>query len=186
MYKLLKILFVLLLFLTITEAGYYIYVLKYPIKPAQNNPSLAPSISSDQKIEQLRSSSSIVPQVTQTNLPTIQPLISSDSITYLQNMKFVKNKTIVVTIEESGYVDTIQLQPKGSATELKLVDENGTIISAISRDLEFWNKNLFKKIANSDVPFSITDLKKGDFIMHSYQMNITDNTDNHKYVVISK
>lgn len=171
-FKILKVIFVILLLITLGEAGYYVYILKLG--------------NSAQEMTQSGNQPSIFPQVTQTSLPTIQSLISSDTITYLQNMKYVKNKKIVVTIEESGYVDTIQIQPKGKATEIKLVDENGTMVTAIARDLEFWNANIFEKVANSDVPFRITDIKKGDLIMHSYQMNLTDNTDTHKFIVIPK
>ncbi len=156
MYRTLKILFVILLVLTITEAGYYIYVLKYPIKPAQNNPSLAPSISSDQKIDR---SAYLFDQIT-----------ASDPYQFVKHFGMNDNQNLYLILEQKGIA---QIDKSDDGKDIYLTIQNDQHKKIVS--INIVNSLKITKIVKGEkTPISKDQIKTGDNILYTLKGDLVD------------
>jgi hypothetical protein len=167
--KLLKILFVILLIITVSEAGYYLYI--YQVNQSSN-------ISSN-KIGNFTINVPTLAIPTKEVFPAkpnepIETLLAKGRIEQLGSVKFYNHENqnngfkFYLTTEQTANVSTIQDQGNGSL-KLTLVDDTGAVITGLIIDKRLTVYKLINGIRN---PASIYDIKIGSGVIYVIKSNI--------------
>lgn len=162
MSKLLKILFVILLVVTVAEAGYYVYVIRI------NQYSDSKKIDIDEAAQ-----NTPVPSLIVRPSPSgsANPLIKSSSIDFLKTefipyLSSIANnpaKSVSVLETYNGYVDLIKLDDPTHLLHIKVVDEKGENLISYTIPEQFIEVKRFYRVKNGvKTKIHYSDIKPGD------------------------
>lgn len=173
MNRLLKIVFFLLLIITIAELGYYMFVLS-----ANNNNKPAESEDAREKKANTVSPKSLADE---RDSSIFDNLLNPSVVEFLKeyNIGNNSNQHFLVVIEQLGYISDIEYDTTNTKPiKISVADENGSHIVnyLLNESMEFRLKG------NPDTPpklIDIRELKKGQKIKFTDQVNLF-NTENRK------
>lgn len=155
-YKLLKAIFVVLLVVTVFEAGYYFLVLN-KTKVTSDAP-LAP-IERQALISQIQ----IEPSVTVS--PIEANILNSNTIRLIRGLDTNKNHKIYFVREQQGFVGEKSFSESDNLHMLKIVDENGEkIVMYFFAPEKLAALKLFKIDGEKKSPILFSDINTGDKI----------------------
>lgn len=167
-YKILKVIFVILLFVTIGEAGYYFFVLKYPKSSNQNN-SLQPSITASV----IPSAPSEAPKQTYSQDPLVSAFIKSEPFQSINNSEVKEGQKFYITFDQAGFIGDIQYtNTDQNSAFIKLDTKAGKkIIKLILRD----NMKYYKESSDSGMTsIKLSDLKMGNSVILRIREDLLD------------
>lgn len=156
--KILKVVFVILLLVTIGELGYYFYVLRLnPLKGI----NLLGQITND-----TTSTGLIETQITSTPIPKLsleENFLNSSVFQYVQLKGQNEGQKITLTLEQSGFIGEVDLKEgQKMSPHFTIVDSNGIkIVTFIISD----TLNLFKIVKDEKIPITLNELKTGSRIV---------------------
>ena len=178
MNRILKIVFILLLVITIAELGYYVFVLS-----AKNNnkpTELAATLENKADIVSPKSLAN------ESNSSIFDKLLNPSVLEFLKEYKIGNNTNqhFLVVIEQLGYISDIEYDTTNTRpVKISVVDENGSHIVnyTLNETMAFYLKE------NPDTPsrsMDIVDLKKGQKIKFTDQVDLFTATNRKTYFLV--
>lgn len=161
MSKLLKILFVILLVVTVAEAGYYVYVLKV------NSTSKSAQVLQTRQSTQEQSTPTSVTVSPAATDPYIDTFLNTQSIQYMRNFGRRDNQSLYLSFEQTGWVKNIHnATTTDTSAGFTLVDESDTKIITLvhTPTLKYIKVNGLTR-----TPIVFSDIKEGYKIILRYQ-----------------
>lgn len=182
MVKLLKIVFVILIVVTIAELGYYIYLQKKNTSIDTNRQQEVPSNTTPTQ-------STTTPPLVETQAPTTELLLTNFTNTAaFQYADFIKNKNdqnLYLVFEQSGFVKDIDYgETEGSTPRFTVVDAKGDkIVTHVYKpDMKF-----YKEVAEEKQLINFKDIKDGNRIVIRIQDDlITSQNIVTEYIIYEK
>lgn len=171
MYKLLKVLFIILLLISIIEGGYYFLVLKYPKEATSNN--LLPLRPTESYIPTVISQ---VPKQIFYQEPLANAFIKSEPLQFINNSEVKEGQKFYITFDQSGIVGEVQYTNTSSSSAfIKLVSKSGEkIVKLILNDkIKYYQENSDSGIT----VIKLSDLKKGDKVVLRLREDLLDSND---------
>ncbi len=170
-FKILKVIFVILLLITIGEAGYYFIILRDPKSSVQNN-SIPPNITTSLP------TAIIGETAKQTYLqdPLANAFIQSEPFQYINNSEVKEGQKFYITFDQAGIVGEIQYTNTDTNSAFIKLDTiaGEKIVKLILKD----NMKYYKEISDSGMTaIKLTDLKKGDSMILRIRENLLDSKD---------
>lgn len=181
--KILKVVFVILLLVTIGELGYYVYVLKGNPSKSMNTPSQNTSGSVPTQVENLEAIPTSYLSTKLNGNTVVERVINYDSTEYLKTVliptieasKAKSNQQFYILKVDKGIVGTIEFNPSTNLLMIQLVDEEGKEIETYHTPQRKIDKQKFLKKTNNDyLPITYEVIKKNDKITISSYFDLLD------------
>lgn len=177
--RLLKIIFVILLLVTLGELGYYVYLEK---KDHQKAEEVVTSRTRAILVkEDLHPGEKFVPLVQ----PKTIEYFKNTFIPYLEKAVYSKHKKIYMFEEEEGFAGNVKFHEDLGRLEIEFVDKEGNHITSYYTKEEFIPYKRFNKMIDGvKTPINYTDIKKGDKIrLIEYTDFINEENSYNEYLV---
>lgn len=173
-YRLIKIVFVVLVLLTLTEAGYYLYFM-YSSKDYKSSVNHDPSSAAQ----------NMILTVTPSQVPdNIAALISKDTRRIIQNYLSKKNHSLYIIDEVSGYVKGLKEPGKEGYSYIEIADETGNTISTqIIENEDIPRYKFYSMVDNQKNPIKITDIRPGEKIITRVQTDLITDESIIEYII---
>ncbi|OGG15787.1 hypothetical protein A3D78_04770 [Candidatus Gottesmanbacteria bacterium RIFCSPHIGHO2_02_FULL_39_14] len=176
--RILKTIFVIIIFITLGEVGYYVYITfnSAPSKSSKIPFFKSNNISSSPTIEPIYKKSIKSGQ-------NLKPLLSDKSSEFLTNIypKYLKSKkqnnnhSIIITERINGIVGKIGFDNQENVYEISIVDDKGLILTA-----DFFNESnlrqaiYLKESEQGNTAIKFDQIKQGDKIEKTVKYDLTD------------
>lgn len=157
--KLLRIVFVILILVTLGELGYYFYIL---------NAGKGREGSQANQFASSRETSSIL-----NNLQASETVIKADIIDFLRTRPKSENQKFYMTGEEKGYIGDITPDETNGAVQIRIVDKDGKkVINYVF--VRGKSPPFFKVVGEKKIVLTLDELKRGAAITHILKMDLSD------------
>lgn len=172
-YKILKVIFVILLLITVGEAGYYVYIL---------NINRGGFISNNNNISQ---NLTVLSQVTPT--PTVTDnnrLINQDILDFLATRKKNTGQKYYLTGEYDGYVGDFQ-EIEGEI-DFTIVDKTGNVLNRLSFKPQDLDNIIYRVEDGKKSLIKLSDVKLGEKVHYEYKYDMKTKEETFKEITVSQ
>ncbi len=175
-FKILKVIFIILLLITIGEAGYYVYVLRSGEALNTNLATTQNTSSANSKSIPSASEQSVSPPSVPLSALTTSEYIKSNIIPYLESRKKSDNQKFYFIEEIEGQIGVIDKDPSRQLTSVLIQDASGNKVIFLTFDLSKANTTqFFSSRSGKKIAITIDDIIKGENVRLTRRVDLLNN-----------
>lgn len=166
MSKLLKVIFVILVLVTIGEVGYYFYILKgntLGINIPWQKTGVSPI-----PIESGTTSNPIP------SYPQRKELSLSEVFDFFSQYKLNKGQDVFIVVENKGRLGKVEMINEGKRLAIEILSDDGQILNSFAHKIEDAQYLFYKQSDNTRTALQISELKVGDQVTEIHKINAFD------------